>query len=222
MYQKLVKILKGRRKGKMGKWRGKEENVRRKLLKKADDCFFFSFFFCCSLLGINWNFFGVHQNGNFYRENAKIMPRKNQEPCFRHTIIISPAVSFTSLLYRHFIDGEEFSFRPLKSTLIASVHHSLICSPDEGLIWSLTQLTGSSPHGVVLSIKAYPEMCRWNGSQNEPPGITMTPHSGRTWYKHGSYFQTFSIICTKLAQFHFINLMPIFPKFAWKFKNFGK
>ena len=31
--------------------------------------------------------------------------------------------------------------------------------------------------GGVLSTKVYPGTCRWNGSQNQPPGITMTPYS---------------------------------------------
>ena len=31
--------------------------------------------------------------------------------------------------------------------------------------------------GGVLSSKVYPGTCRWNGSQNQPPGITMTPSS---------------------------------------------
>ena len=31
--------------------------------------------------------------------------------------------------------------------------------------------------GGVLSTKVYPGTCRWNGSQNQPPGIKMTPYS---------------------------------------------
>ena len=30
--------------------------------------------------------------------------------------------------------------------------------------------------GGVLSTKVYPGTCRWNGSQNQPPGIMMTPY----------------------------------------------
>ena len=33
------------------------------------------------------------------------------------------------------------------------------------------------PGGGVLSTKVYLVTCRWNGSQNQPPGITMTPYS---------------------------------------------
>ena len=33
------------------------------------------------------------------------------------------------------------------------------------------------PGGGVLSTKVYPGTCRWNGSQNQPLGITMTPYS---------------------------------------------
>ena len=35
---------------------------------------------------------------------------------------------------------------------------------------------GWRPRGV-LSTKVYPGTCRWNGSQNQPLGITMTPYS---------------------------------------------
>ena len=60
--------------------------------------------------------------------------------------------------------------------------------------------------------------CCWNGSQNQPPGITMTPYIHcKNWYRHGSYFQTF---CENSS--NFINLSPKFQKFTWKFKNFGK
>ena len=36
--------------------------------------------------------------------------------------------------------------------------------------WPCTQRGG-------LSIKIYPGMCHWNGSQNQPPDIKMTPYS---------------------------------------------
>ena len=32
------------------------------------------------------------------------------------------------------------------------------------------------PRGVLIT-KVYPGTCCWNGSQNQPPGITMTPYS---------------------------------------------
>ena len=61
----------------------KMRNVRGKRNEKAEDFFFF-FCFGFSLSGSHWNFFGVYQNGNFYRENAKIRPGKNQEKWLCH------------------------------------------------------------------------------------------------------------------------------------------
>ena len=52
----------------------KEKNVWKKGEKLMN--FFLSL---SSLLGNEWNFFGVYQNGNFDQENAKITPGKNQE-----------------------------------------------------------------------------------------------------------------------------------------------
>ena len=49
--------------------------------------------------------------------------------------------------------------------------------------------TRVNPRGV-LSTKVYPGTCRWNGSQNQPPGIT-TLIQCKNGYKHGSYFQIF-------------------------------
>ena len=56
--------------------------------------------------------------------------------------------------------------------------------------------------GGVLSTKVYPGTCRWNGSQNQPPGITIIPIQCKNWYKHGSYFQNFLKLARKWTQFH--------------------
>ena len=73
--------------------------------------------------------------------------------------------------------------------------------------WSRNLITFSMtcefcPGGGVLSTKVYPGMCRWNGSQNQPPGIMMTPIQCKNWYKHGSYFQSFLKLAQKWVQFH--------------------
>ena len=48
-------------------------------------------------------------------------------------------------------------------TDLAWSHHIFVDKDDTG--------------GGVPSTKVYPGTCRWNGSQNQPPGITMTPYS---------------------------------------------
>ena len=46
-----------------------------------------------------------------------------------------------------------------------------------GFVWTDCWGNTRGGGGGVLSTKVYPGTCRWNGSQNQPPGITMTPYS---------------------------------------------
>ena len=70
----------------------------------------------------------------------------------------------------------------------------------------------------VLSTKVYPGRCSWNGSQNQPPGITMTPYSvQKTDINMGHFFKIFLTWCEN--RLNFIHLISKFPKFAWKLKT---
>ena len=76
--------------------------------------FVFCFCFCFSLLGNHWNFFGVYQNGNSYKEKAKITPGKNRGkwlcplekfPCYTpvwpyHVIFMTPDFNMITLTTR--------------------------------------------------------------------------------------------------------------------------
>ena len=73
---------------------------------------------------------------------------------------------------------------------------------DERKIYIKKDFGSPISRGMVLSTKVYSGTCRWNGSQTQPPGITMTPIQCKNWYKHGSYFQNFLQLARKWAQFH--------------------
>ena len=60
-------------------------------------------------------------------------------------------------------------------TLLTACHMSRLQGHNS--LHSLLATPLLDPGGGDLSTKVYPGTCRWNGSQNQPPGITMTPYS---------------------------------------------
>ena len=95
----------------MKKWRRKMKNISGKWLKRAADLFFFFFF---SLLGNHWNCFGVCQNGNLYREKAKITLGKIGKSDFAPPPPLEKKIPGVTSLGEHIAHSERFGSFLLK------------------------------------------------------------------------------------------------------------